>query len=31
MLVVALTIYVAFAIFQPYRDLETGDNTFLES
>ena len=25
-----LRIYVALAIFQPYRDLEAGDNKFLK-
>ena len=30
-LVDLLRIYVALAIFQPYRDLEAGDNKFLKS
>ena len=29
-LLVVLRIYVALAVFQPYRDLETGDNQSLK-
>ena len=28
---IVLTIYVALAVFQPYRDLEAGDNQSLKS
>ena len=30
-MLVVLRIYVALAMFQPYRDFEAGDNQFLKS